>query len=197
MDRRHAREDARLSADEVEALYERIVLMYAQQLIFFIMRCTKNMADAEDIVQDALLNAYHALDRYTLLQVRSLRIHAWLYKITWNVYLNHVQRTKPPPGVSLNTPEGELLLDLDADTHDEQPEIIFERFELRQELQQLVDALPESYRVVIDLYYFGDLSQQEIANVLQRPLNTVKTQMRRGLQMLRKELQAREEESIR
>jgi RNA polymerase sigma-70 factor (ECF subfamily) len=197
MDRRHAREDARLSADELGAFYERIVLMYTQQLIYFILRHTGSLADAEDIVQNAFLNAYYALERYSLLQMRSLQVRPWLYKITWNVYCNHIQRTKAPPGVSLDTSEGELLLDLDADLQDEQPEAVIEHGELRQELEQLVNTLPDPYREVINFYYFDELSQQEIANILQRPLNTVKTHMRRGLQLLRKELQAREEEGIR
>lgn len=196
MDRGRASEDARLSADELGAFYERIVSMYAQRLIYFVLRHTGNMADAEDIVQDALLNAFHALDRYSLAQIRTLQVRPWLYKITWNVYLNHVKRTKPPQAVSLDTPEGGLLLDLDADLQEEQPEAVIERVEYRQELEQMVNSLPEAYREVINLFYFDELSQQEIANILQRPLNTVKTHMRRGLQLLRNKLRAREEEGI-
>ena len=183
-----------LPAAQVDAYYEQLVSTYWPPLHAFILRRTGSPQDAEDIVQEAFVHAYYALERYSLQQVRTLQARPWLYKITWNVYRNYISRSKPPVAVSLDTPAGDFLLDLDDE---ERPEAVYERGERRHELETLVDTLPEPYREVIGLYYFDELSHQEIADLLNRPLGTIKTHVHRGLRMLRKASQAKEGRSIR
>jgi len=187
---------ANLPAAEVDAYYAQLVSTYWSPLQAFILRRTGSPQDAEDIVQEAFVHAYYALERYSLQQVRTLQARPWLYKITWNVYRNYMSRSKPPVAVSLDTPSGDFLLDLD-DEWQERPEAVYEQGERRRELETLVDALPEPYREVIGLYYFDDLSHQEIADLLNRPVGTIKTHVHRGLRMLRKALQTKEGRSIR
>jgi RNA polymerase sigma-70 factor (ECF subfamily) len=189
-------EHAYLTAEQVDGYYEQLVAKYWQQLNSFIQRRTSNQQDAEDIVQEAFVHAYYALERYPLQQIRTLQARPWLYKITWNVYRNYMSRTKPPLALSLDDHEGDLLLELD-DEYEERPDAIFERGERRRELESLVNELPEQYREVINLYYFDELSQQEIADLLNRPVGTIKTHVYRGLRMLRKALQMNEGRSIR
>src|SRR5450631_14692 len=189
-------EHAYLTAEQVDGYYEQLVAKYWQQLNSFIQRRTSNQQDAEDIVQEAFVHAYYALERYPLQQIRTLQARPWLYKITWNVYRNYMSRTKPPLALSLDDHEGDLLLELD-DEYEERPDAIFERGERRRELESLVNELPEHYREVINLYYFDELSQQEIADLLNRPVGTIKTHVYRGLRMLRKALQMNEGRSIR
>jgi RNA polymerase sigma-70 factor (ECF subfamily) len=185
-----------LTAEQVDAYYEQMVAKYWQQLSSFIQRRTSNLQDTEDILQEAFVNAYYALERYPLQQVRTLQVRPWLYKITWNVYRNYMSRTRPPLAVSLDAPENDLLLELD-DEWEERPDVVFERGERRRELEVLVDSLPEQYREAINLYYFDELSQQEIADLLNRPLGTIKTHVYRGLRMLRKAMQSKEGRGIR
>jgi RNA polymerase sigma-70 factor (ECF subfamily) len=189
-------EHAYLTADQVDGYYEQLVAKYWQQLHSFIQRRTSNQQDAEDIVQEAFVHAYYALERYPLQQIRTLQARPWLYKITWNVYRNYMSRTKPPLALSLDDHDSDLLLELD-DEYEERPDAIFERGERRRELELLVNELPEQYREVINLYYFDELSQQEIADLLNRPVGTIKTHVYRGLRMLRKALQMNEGRSIR
>ena len=184
-----------LSAAEVDAYYEQLVATYRLPLHVFISRRTGSPQDAEDIVQEAFVHAYYALERYSFQQVRTLQARPWLYKITWNVYRNYVSRNKPSVIVSLDVPAGDLLLDLD-DEWQERPEAVYERGERRRELERLVDTLPEPYREVIGLYYFDDLNHQEIANLLNRPVGTVKTHVHLGLRLLRKAQQTKEGRSI-
>ena len=61
--------------------------------------------------------------------------------------------------------------------------------EQRQEIERLVVSLPEHYRVVINLYYFEELSYQEIAELLNQPLGTIKAKIHRAIALLRKMLQ--------
>ena len=76
----------------------------------------------------------------------------------------------------------------------EQPEVSFERAERREELETLVAALPDRYREAVSLYYFEELSYQQIANLLDQPLGTVKSSVHRGIRLLRKQLSAQSNE---
>jgi RNA polymerase sigma-70 factor (ECF subfamily) len=176
-----------LSAIDVDSYYEQLVSLYWHQLKSFIARRVGNPQDAEDIVQEALLRAYVALERYSVQQRQSLKARAWLYKIVWNVYCNYTGRSKQPPSVPLDISEESPLLEREDDRF-EQPEKAFEHVEGRQELVALVATLPQHFRDVVSLYYFEDLSHQEIADILKQPVGTVKVYVHRGIRLLRKML---------
>ena len=180
-------EDLARSATNVEHYYEQMVALYWHPLRTFVTRRVGNTQDAEDVVQEAFLRAYVALERYSVQQRRTLKVRSWLYKITWNVYCNFTGRSKQPPSVSLDTSEESSLLEREDDRF-EQPEVAFEHVEDRQELVVLVATLPQHYRDIVSLYYFEDLSHQEIADVLNQPVGTVKVYVHRGIRLLRKAL---------
>ncbi len=91
------------------------------------------------------------------------------------------------PVVALDFSEEGPHLALEED-QEQQPEAIFEKEEELRELGSLLSHLPEHYRTVINLFYFADLGYQEIADLLNLPLGTVKSQMHRGIQRLRRVL---------
>lgn len=177
---------AGLAAD-VDRFYERLVSLYWHELRAFVIGRTGNIQDAEDIVQDAFLRAYRALRRYSTERRAELKARSWLYKITWNLYFTRLSTTKASKAavVPLDLSEGSSLLDV-SDEQEEQPELTYERGERRQELEELLSTLPEHYRAVVSLYYFDEMSHQEIANTLHQPLGTVKVYVQRGLRLLRK-----------
>ncbi|GCE30499.1 hypothetical protein KDA_59830 [Dictyobacter alpinus] len=179
-------------ADDVDAYYEKLVALYWQQLKVFAASRIGNPLDAEDLVQEVFIRAYVALERYSIRQRQDLKARAWLYKITWNLYYNFISRSPEQQGLSIAL--GEKLehegLEID-DENGVNPEEIFEQAERRQELEALVAGLPRQYQAVVSLYYFEELSLQEVADVLNQPLGTVKVYVRRGIQQLRKTLQMR------
>lgn len=176
-----------LPAITVETYYEQLVSLYWYQLRAFIARRVGNPQDAEDIVQEALLRAYVALERYPVQRRQTLKARPWLYKITWNVYCNYTGRSKQPPSVPLDLSDESPVLEREDDRF-VQPEVAFEHVEDRQELEILVATLPQHYRDVVSLYYFEDLNYQEIADILNQPVGTVKVYVHRGVRLLRKTL---------
>ncbi len=68
---------------------------------------------------------------------------------------------------------------------EERPEALFESQERRRELEILISRLPERYRVAVTCYYFEQLSYAEIAELLEQPLGTVKSNISRSVRMLR------------
>jgi RNA polymerase sigma-70 factor, ECF subfamily len=174
-------------ADDVDRYYELLVELYWYQLKIFVIRRIGNPQDAEDIVQDVFVRAYVALERYPVQQRQSLKVRAWLYKIAWNLTSNFVSRS-PQSMLSLYDESEEHILRDQEDEESEHPEDLIEQIERKQELEALVETLPQHYKVVVCLYYFEELKLQEIADILNLPLGTVKVYVRRGIQALRKSL---------
>ncbi len=173
-------------ATDLDNAFTRLVSVYQHRLYAFLLRQTGSPQDAEDIVQEAFIQAYFALGAYPVQRVRTLKIHPWLYKIALNIFYNR-RRTSRLQYTSLDEPKGEQHLELEDEVN-RQPEAIFEGHESVRELEMLVVRLPEQYREAVNLYYFVGLSYQEIADVLNLPMGTVKTHLHRGVRLLGKAL---------
>jgi RNA polymerase sigma-70 factor (ECF subfamily) len=172
-------------ASDLESSYEQLMSLYWQQLKAFMLRRTGSLQDAEDIVQEAFMRAYLALERYTPQQIRTLKVRPWLYKVTWSVYCNYTGRARAPSSISLDALEEEMQQGIEDDPNG-QPEKAFEQVERRQELEKLVETLPQHYRDVISMYYFEELTHQEIADILGHPVGNVRVHLHRGLKRLQK-----------
>jgi RNA polymerase sigma-70 factor (ECF subfamily) len=174
-------------ASDIASGFASLVATYQHQLYAFLLRRTGDPLEAEDIVQEAFLQAYYTLRRYPAERILALALRAWLYKIASNVYLNTVRRSQAPQ-ISLETLENTGWLEQEEEGA--QPEHILEELESRRELETLIRSLPPRYAETLMLYYFGHLSYQEIAYVLECPPGTVRSYRLRGVQFLRKALLA-------
>ncbi|MCB9568464.1 MAG: sigma-70 family RNA polymerase sigma factor [Myxococcales bacterium] len=127
---------------------------------------------ADDLAQEAFLRAYRGLAGFE----GRARFSTWVYRIAYNVYLNHRARTRVhaalPEGFENGTPAPESAMSQS-------------RSDLRRDLEAAIGALPERYRAVIMLYYLEDVSYPEIAEILDLPIGTVKTHLHRAKRMLR------------
>jgi RNA polymerase sigma-70 factor (ECF subfamily) len=116
-----------------------------------------------------------------------MALRPWLFKIALNVFYGHLRKSRLSV-VALDLSEAGPHLALEED-QGLQPDAIFAKEEELRELGSLLDQLPEQYRTVINLFYFADLGYQEIADLLNLPMGTVKSHLHRGIQRLRRILQ--------
>jgi len=182
-------EFAALLVTEPDRHFKQLVLTYQHRLYSFMLRQTGSAQDAEDIVQDAFIRAYYALEDYAAQHVQIRNVQPWLYKIALNVFYNRL-RTVTLEYTSLDLAEGSALLELEDQAPGPDEEAwLRERW---QEIETAVTALPEKYRLVINLYYFEEYSYQEIAALLNKPLGTVKSNIHRGIGLLRRVLSGTE-----
>ncbi len=171
-----------LLATDLNGYFGQLVLAYQQRLYIFALHQTGSVQDAEDIVQEALLRAYYALGDYPAERVRTLKLQPWLYKIALHVYYNRARQLKLQV-VPLNVSEDDI-----EDDWRGQPDMAFEDAERVRELESLLATLPEQYRAAVSLYYFEELSYREIAELLNQPMGTVKSNLHRGVRLLREAL---------
>jgi RNA polymerase sigma factor (sigma-70 family) len=130
--------------------------------------------DAEDVTQESFVAAYRAIRTYR--GEGSLR--AWLLRIATRQSFRRLSQRRATVELA-EIPEPRL-----ADASNEPTRVVVE-LESRRAVRSAVAALPEPYREVVALRFFADLSLAEVAEATGRPLNTVKTHLRRGLQRLR------------
>lgn len=169
---------ARLSRD-LERNFEAFVRTYQDRIYAFAVSLTKDVHAAEEIAQDTFVRAYHALDKYDPKRIRALSLRAWLYQITLNLIRNS-KRRKRFDMVSL-----EHGADVVAA---EKAHVRAEQHELAAFVRGAVARLPSHLRAAIVLRYLDDLPYDEISRITAQPVGTLKSNVHRGLALLKKEL---------
>jgi len=174
-------------ARDLDATFERLVLAHQDRLYTIALRVLGDPRDAEEIVQDALVRAYRALDTYDAGRIRALRLRPWLAAIVVNLARNRATRRRQPPSVSLDGAgaDGYPVADRLPSPPASEPGTVVERREGATRWAALLAALPDRYRTPIVLRHVDGLSFAEMSDALGRPEGTLKAQVHRGLAMLR------------
>lgn len=169
-------------ARDLDGHFEQLVLCFQRPLFVFVHRMSGCPEDAEEVVQDAFVRAYRALTAYDGDRVRSLSMQAWLYRICLNLLRNKTKRRRVVT---------EQLVEDRHEGRDASPDPIaveFQQKERSREMHQAIATLPPKYRSAVLLRYMNDLSYAEIAYALSQPEGTVKSNVHRGLGLLRQTL---------
>lgn len=162
----------RAQAGESNAV-ERLIELYQDTIYSMALSFTKNPHQAEDLAQEAWIRILRGLPQFR----HDSKFSTWLYRITMNSFLNANRAVKR---------ESEVMgtLPLESEQH-EKSEV---RLDTALDVQQAVRSLPEEFRSVVLLRYVADLSYKEVASVLEVPLGTVQSRLRRALDKLAEQL---------
>lgn len=143
---------------------------------------TRNATDAEDLVQDTLLRAYRAVDRFDGRYPR-----AWLLTIMRNAQMNRVRRKRPElmwdPDVTMAK-----AADTSADGQGVEQQVMFNEFD--DVIESALNKLPQKFLSVIELVDINGLSYQEAADTLDLPIGTVMSRLHRARKRMRDDLGA-------
>jgi RNA polymerase sigma-70 factor, ECF subfamily len=173
-----------LLASDLNTYFDLLLLTYQQKLFVFVLNMVHNRQDAEEIVQDAFVNAYRGLKKFSPLEIQMLHLRPWLFKIAYNLSLNHINRHAISPTISIDLAESRLYFEGTEQGQYASPEKEMEEKEALAELYSYIKQLPDLLRVPLILHYIVGLQYSEIAEVLQQPFNTVKSNGRRALKKL-------------
>ncbi|HET8531556.1 MAG TPA: sigma-70 family RNA polymerase sigma factor [Methylomirabilota bacterium] len=170
------------SPEDRRAGFEREALVHLDSLYRLALRLSGNEADAEDLVQEAMLRAYRSWERYT----PGTNAKGWLLTILRHLFINEYRRKRRhPESVDLDTIEPFALLD---EKQEEDPQTAFFDRIVDEEVLRAVDQLPEAFREAVMLSDVEGLSYEEIAKVLEVPVGTVKSRLYRGRRLLQGKL---------
>ena len=152
------------------------------------LRMTRNPADAEDLIQETMLRAYRAFERFE----PGTNIRAWLFRIMTNAYINtYRKRQREPVKVPQDDVE-EFDLYQELKNHDPQfsvtPETIVLDSLFEADILTAIDELPEQFRLAVVLSDIEGFTYAEMAEIMDVPMGTVMSRLHRGRKALQKRL---------
>ena len=174
---------ARSMAGDVDS-FNQLVLRWERPIYALAYRVIGREEDARDVAQETFLRAFRALSGFK----GQAKFSSWLYRITLNLCRDWIRKEKRTP-VS-QAPEGVDIIELAGEaTPHETIEQLVGRKELGRAVSRAMAMLPEEQRTAIILKEYHGLTFQEIADMLDCPLSTVKTRLYQGLSVVRKQLE--------
>jgi RNA polymerase sigma-70 factor (ECF subfamily) len=164
--------------------FNQLVLRWERPIYALAYRVIGREEDARDVCQDTFLRAFRALGGFK----GQAKFSSWLYRITLNLCRDWIRRERRQP--IAQAPEGVDLVELAGETEpSESIEELVARKEIGAAVAQAMALLPEEQRTAIVLKEYHGLTFQEIADMLDCPLSTVKTRLYQGLTVLRRQLE--------
>jgi RNA polymerase sigma-70 factor (ECF subfamily) len=162
-----------------ESAFQELVERYKDLVFALIARTVQDRTRAEDLAQDVFLRVHRGLPYFR----GEARLSTWIYRIVANVCVQDhgpAARTVSLDAMTDAASRGAL-----PSTRDRQ----FGDLELRDRLEKAVARLPANYRLLIAAHYLQGVQYEDLAEALDLPLGTVKTQLHRAKQQLRRLLE--------
>ena len=171
-----------------EDAFAEILTRYRGAIFNLCYRMTHKPEDARDLAQEVFIKVFSLLDRFD----ESYAFSSWLFRIATNHCIDHLRRNRLR-FLSIDHglgPDGEEY-DFQLPDSGPEPDRILQRKEAMERLTEVIADLPPHYRAITLLRHDQQLSYEEIAEILQLPLGTVKARIHRARNMIRQMLKAR------
>jgi len=172
----HERELVERCRSGDERAFQELVDRYKDLVFALIARTIQDRSRADDLAQDVFLRIHRGLPYFR----GEARLSTWIYRIVANVCLQDPGRAAR--ALSFDDERAGAAPRAAADRQ-------FSDFELRDRLEKAIARLPANYRLLIAAHYLQGVRYEDLAEALQLPLGTVKTQLYRAKQQLRRLLE--------
>jgi RNA polymerase sigma-70 factor (ECF subfamily) len=160
-----------------------LVLRYQHKVLGLISRFVKDPHEAEDVAQEAFLKAYRALPSFR----GESAFYTWLYRIAVNTAKNYlVSRGRRPPSTDVDMDDAELIDDTSTLRDVETPDATMEKEDLQRIINKAIDNLPEELRTAFTLREFSGLSYEDITEIMDCPVGTVRSRIFRAREAIDK-----------
>ncbi|MEX0823828.1 MAG: sigma-70 family RNA polymerase sigma factor [Balneolaceae bacterium] len=161
------------------------IIPHLDALYNFGLRLTADPNDAEDLVQDTIVKAYRFFSSYE----KGTNAKAWLFRILKNSYINNYRKkSKKPQEVDYDEVSSfyESIRAERTETSDLEDKMFRELID--DDISNALDEIPEDFRTVVLLCDVEDFTYEEIANMLDVPIGTIRSRLHRGRNLLKAQL---------
>lgn len=166
--------------------FDALVIKYQSRVVKVITRYLRDPVEALDLAQEAFIKAYRALPNFR----GESAFYTWLYRIAINTAKNHVvAQGRRPPMDDVEASEAEFYEGPSALKDTSTPERMVLRDEIERVVFEAIEALPEDLKTAITLRELEDMSYEEIAEVMNCPIGTVRSRIFRAREAIDKKLQ--------
>lgn len=160
-----------------QAAFNVLVKKYQHRIANLISRYVSNHGDVADVVQEAFIKAYRAIPGFR----GESAFYTWLYRIAVNSAKNYlVANNRKPPSSDVDAEEAEYFEGSDALKEQDSPEHLLLSEEIRYVVFSTIEKLPDELRTAITLRELEGLSYEEIAEVMDCPIGTVRSRIFRA-----------------
>ncbi|WP_136248510.1 RNA polymerase sigma factor RpoE [Halomonas borealis] len=157
--------------------FDLLVKKYQHKIIGLIGRYVHDHAEVQDVAQEAFIKAYRALGKFR----SESAFYTWMYRIAINTAKNYlVSKGRRPPGSDMDIVDAEVVDHSGRLADIETPEAAIARDELQGAVFEAIEALPEDLRTAITLRELEGLSYEDIANIMECPVGTVRSRIFRA-----------------
>ena len=166
--------------------FEELVRRYQRPITSYVYRMLGDLESSLDVTQETFIKVYNSLHKYS----SEYKFSTWLYRIAHNAAIDHMRRNShATTSIEAENPDGTYQVQIES--RGPNPEQDQERREWAAEIDSVVRCLPPAYRELILLRHSRDLSYDEIAEITDLPLGTVKNRLFRAREMMRNMLTER------
>ncbi len=176
----------RAQSDQKRTGFEREAIPHMDALFRTALRMAKNENDAQDLVQETFVKAYRFWDKFEL----GSNCRAWLFKIMTNIFINDYRsKSRAPQSVDVDDIDDNYLYRHLANSSEaETPERVLFAKVFDDDVKKAIEELPDDFRLVVVLSFIEGFSYQEISEIADLQLGTVKSRLHRGRKLLQKQL---------
>lgn len=169
-----------------QAAFDLLFARYQSKILNLIARYVRDSDEVRDVAQEAFIKAYRALPRFR----GESAFYTWLYRIAINTAKNHlVARSRRPPSVDVDVDDADYRDDADSLRDAEDPEAALARDQLQAVIDQALVDLPDDLRSALTLREFDGLSYEQIADILECPVGTVRSRIFRAREFVDQRMQ--------
>lgn len=166
----------RVQAGDKKA-FDLLIMKYQQRIVHVITGFVHDPVEALDVAQEAFIKAYRALPNFR----GDSAFYTWLYRIAINTSKNHLtSRSRRPPAMDVDAMDATNFYDAPELKDFDTPESSLLSDELEMVIHQAIENLPEDTATAIRLREFEGLSYEEIAQVMECPIGTVRSRIFRA-----------------
>ncbi len=160
-----------------QAAFDMLFARYQVRILNLIGRYVRDADEVRDVAQEAFIKAYRAIPRFR----GDSQFYTWLYRIAINTAKNHlVSRSRRPPSSDVDIEDADYRDDADMLRDSEDPESALARDQLQSTIHDALTQLPDDLRSALTLREFDGLSYEQIADILECPVGTVRSRIFRA-----------------
>lgn len=165
--------------------FDLLVLKYQHKIFGLISRYIKDHHEVMDVAQEAFIKAYRAIGRFR----GDSAFYTWLYRIAINTAKNHlVSRSRRPPDTDVDVMDAEYYESASRLKDHASPDEEVHKQELEAAVFKAIEQLPEDLKAAVTLREFDGMSYEEIAEVMQCPVGTVRSRIFRARESIDKHI---------
>ena len=160
-----------------EMAFKEIVGIYKDRIVNFLCQLTGDYQKAVELSQETFMRVYFKANKYKPIAPLS----SWIYAIASNLAKTEMKKMRRVPLISIEEVENSLAIESQGSNPPDRS--------LVRKVRKALDSLPPRYKIPVILKDIEGFSQEEIAQILKKPLGTIKARISRGREYLKKQLE--------